>query len=233
MTFEERLVQLRKARGMSQEELAEKVGVSRQAVSKWETGDAQPDYVKLMALADALGVSLDDLCGREPPSAPAGQTETPAPESAPKKKRWVFWLAAVLAAVLLLGVGVLIGSRIASGSVRPQDVTISNVEFYTYDDSDKLFYQFIPSVIGKDYAYQIVFITPDGTERVFAADCGAAGCSGQVSLAGGIYDVSVVVLSGGDQYVIPVAEDLCFEHRGGATWTPHDSSERHESETHH
>ena len=231
MTFEERLVQLRKARGMSQEELAEKVGVSRQAVSKWETGDAQPDYVKLMALADALEVSLDDLCGRPTPSAPAGQA-APAPESAPKRKRWVFWLAAALAAVLLLGVGVLIGSRIASGSVRPQDVTVSNVEFYTYD-SDKLFYQFVPSVIGKDYAYQIVFIAPDGTERVFASDCGAAGCSGQVSLAGGIYDVCVAVTSEGKQYVIPVAEDLCFDHSGGATWTPHDSSERHESETHH
>lgn len=221
MTFEERLVQLRKARGMSQEELAEKVGVSRQAVSKWETGDAQPDYVKLMALADALEVSLDDLCGRQTPSAPAGQA-APAPERPPKKRGWVFWLVAALAAVLLLGAGVVVGSLITFGTVRAQDVTVSNVEFYTYDDSDKLFYQFIPSVIGKDYAYQIVFTAPDGTERVFAADCGAAGCSGQVPLAGGVYDVSVVVLSGGDQYVIPVAEDLCFEHRDGATWTPHD-----------
>lgn len=231
MKFEERLVQLRKARGMSQEELAEKVGVSRQAVSKWETGDAQPDYVKLMALADALEVSLDDLCGRAAPSAPAGQG-APAPERPPKKRGWVFWLAAALGAALLLGAGVLAGSLIAL-TVRSQDVTVSNVEFYTYDDSDELFYQFMPSVIGGDYAYQIVFTAADGTERVFAADCGAAGCSGQASLAGGVYDVSVVVLSGREQYVIPVAEDLCFEHRGGATWTPCDSSGHHESEPHH
>ena len=61
MTFEERLVQLRKARGMSQEELAEKVGVSRQAVSKWETGAAEPSTSNLLALAKLYGVDAGEL----------------------------------------------------------------------------------------------------------------------------------------------------------------------------
>ena len=80
MTFSQRLSQARKARGMNQETLAHQVGVSRQAVSKWETGDALPDLPRLLALADALELPLDDLCGREPPPSPS---QPPAPISTP------------------------------------------------------------------------------------------------------------------------------------------------------
>ena len=66
MSFQENLIRARKARGMTQEELAAKLNVSRQAVSKWETGESLPDLYKLAALADELGVSTDELCGREP-----------------------------------------------------------------------------------------------------------------------------------------------------------------------
>ena len=64
MTFSEVLIKRRKELGFSQETLAEKVQVSRQAVSKWETGEAMPDMAKLIALSDALGLSMDALCGR-------------------------------------------------------------------------------------------------------------------------------------------------------------------------
>lgn len=59
--FQERLYQLRKERGLSQEELANQVGVSRQAVQKWESGAAQPTLDKLTALAQYFGVTLDFL----------------------------------------------------------------------------------------------------------------------------------------------------------------------------
>ena len=52
---------LRKANRMSQEEVAEKIGVSRQAVAKWENGDSLPDLVNCEALANLYDVSLDDL----------------------------------------------------------------------------------------------------------------------------------------------------------------------------
>lgn len=65
MKFSSQLVHYRKSKGMSQEELAALVGVSRQAVSKWETEEALPDLNKAIALAEALGVSLDALCGNE------------------------------------------------------------------------------------------------------------------------------------------------------------------------
>ena len=56
-----RLVGLRKKAGLSQEELADKLGLSRQAVSKWERAEASPDTDNLICLAKLYGVSLDDL----------------------------------------------------------------------------------------------------------------------------------------------------------------------------
>jgi len=62
-----RLVELRKKSGLSQEDLADKIGVSRQAVSKWETASASPDTDNLICLAKLYGVSLDDLLNTEQP----------------------------------------------------------------------------------------------------------------------------------------------------------------------
>ena len=59
--FHENLVSLRKINQMSQEELAEKIGVSRQTLSKYETGEALPDIEKCKILADIFDVSMDDL----------------------------------------------------------------------------------------------------------------------------------------------------------------------------
>lgn len=62
------LQQLRKLRGLTQEDLAERVGVSRQAVAKWESGETSPDLEKSRLLAQVFGVSLDDLVDYEPSS---------------------------------------------------------------------------------------------------------------------------------------------------------------------
>lgn len=59
--FKDNLISLRKMNSLSQEELAEKIGVSRQTLSKYETGESVPDIEKSKALADVFGVSLDDL----------------------------------------------------------------------------------------------------------------------------------------------------------------------------
>lgn len=55
------LVKLRKKNGLSQEELAEKIGVSRQAVSKWERAESSPDTDNLIALAKVYDMPLDDM----------------------------------------------------------------------------------------------------------------------------------------------------------------------------
>lgn len=57
----EKIYQLRKAKNWSQEDLAAKIGVSRQSVSKWERGEALPDLERMISLSDVFGVSIDDL----------------------------------------------------------------------------------------------------------------------------------------------------------------------------
>lgn len=64
--FRDNLVQMRKLRRLTQEDIAEKVGVTRQAVAKWEAGETVPDLDKCKMLAEILGVSLDDLANYEP-----------------------------------------------------------------------------------------------------------------------------------------------------------------------
>ena len=61
MTFADKLQSLRKAKKLSQEDIAEKCGVTRQSVSKWETGLGYPETEKLLVLCDILEVNLDYL----------------------------------------------------------------------------------------------------------------------------------------------------------------------------
>ena len=67
MTIADRILTLRKSKGMSQEELADAVGVSRQAVSKWESEQATPDLEKVVIMSDIFDVTTDYLLkGIEP-----------------------------------------------------------------------------------------------------------------------------------------------------------------------
>ncbi len=97
MTIGETIQRLRTKRRLSQEQLAELVGVSRQAVSKWELNTALPDTDKLVPLARALGVSVDELLGNAFENSGSG---TPQPEQ--KKPGWFathwYWLGLILAA---------------------------------------------------------------------------------------------------------------------------------------
>lgn len=85
-----RLVNLRKEKGFSQEQLAEKIGVSRQAVSKWERSEASPDTDNLIMLARLYEVSLDELLRTEDeipkPEAQTEQTEEIPPETESEEK---------------------------------------------------------------------------------------------------------------------------------------------------
>ena len=79
MTLSEKILRLRTQKGLSQLELAEQLGVSRQSVSKWETGQSVPDLDKLIKLSDLFGVTVDELVREgERPQPP--QPETPPPQ---------------------------------------------------------------------------------------------------------------------------------------------------------
>lgn len=61
MNFSEKLKEIRKNEGLSQEQLAEKIGVSRQAITKWETGKGLPDVENIVILAEIFKITLDEL----------------------------------------------------------------------------------------------------------------------------------------------------------------------------
>lgn len=95
MTLGENLQNLRKASGLSQDEVAEKLFVTRQSVSKWETDKAEPGVENLKTLAKLYGVSVDVLVGAE---------ETPEQPAAPSDsafRRLLKYRVALVAVVLL------------------------------------------------------------------------------------------------------------------------------------
>ena len=86
MTLSEKLIDLRRKAGLSQEQMAQRLDVSRQAVSKWETGESLPDTGKLLAISRLLGVTADYLLDdrqSEPDASPAA-----APKLRPAARIW-------------------------------------------------------------------------------------------------------------------------------------------------
>ena len=61
MNFNEKLINLRKSKGLSQEELGAELKVSRQTISKWESCQSYPDFQRLVLLSDYFGLTLDEL----------------------------------------------------------------------------------------------------------------------------------------------------------------------------
>lgn len=217
MNFSEILIQRRKQLGLSQESLAEKIQVSRQAVSKWETGEAMPDMTKLIALADALEMTLDALCGRNfpeqvvNPSAP----EKPAPE-----RRWILWVVA--AALVLCCVVLLLNAAKTSPPASlylPDGISVSGVRF-SQEAGGFLSYRFFPSVVGEDYTYQIVFSGEELQPQTFGAAYADGMCSGTAYLPHDTYAVSVVISDGETPYLVPVATDLKMHPDGSVGWMP-------------
>ena len=111
------LYELRKEKGMTQQELAEKLNITNKAVSKWETGEAFPETAQLVPLADIFGVTVDELlrgarhaagnAGGEPHPSAAAVSAPSAPETVKAKRqlakraRLLLCAAAALIVVLL------------------------------------------------------------------------------------------------------------------------------------
>ena len=104
MILRDKLIVLRDKAGISQMTLAEQLGVSRQAVSRWESGDATPSMDKLKTLAKIYGVSLDWLCSDvadEKPevaeSSEDNETNNATASAEDKEKRKIRYIAIALA----------------------------------------------------------------------------------------------------------------------------------------
>ena len=129
----ENIKRLRKAKGLSQEELAVKLNVVRQTVSKWEQGLSVPDADLLIALSEAFETSVSTLLGDAPEAAEADtlkaiseKLEVINLQLAQKncsKRRVLHWVFVTLAALMVIGFAVLfcVGSPYRLGLVRPRD----------------------------------------------------------------------------------------------------------------
>ena len=107
MSLAEKMIELRKQNGLSQQDLADRLGVSRQAISRWETGAVQPLADSVKSLAQVFQVSTDYLLNDDldtptpPPTAqPAPPQEKPKPTR--KHRKWLLALAALAAAAVLV-----------------------------------------------------------------------------------------------------------------------------------
>lgn len=137
MRLEEKLTVLRKESGYTQLDLAEKVRVSRQAISKWETGRALPSAENLKYLSELFGVSVDYLLNDDMTEEPKPKEQEPAPEPQteeaviPEKEkgkpvRWKYITALLLAVLLGLLIGVFVGKyserHISIGDIPGEEV---------------------------------------------------------------------------------------------------------------
>ena len=98
----ENIRRLRKLNNMSQDELAEKLNVTRQSISLWENGQTQPSLENIVALAKLFKVSTDELLGSDKTDAPASNTVPAAEQERPKKNTKIFFLILGAAIVVVL-----------------------------------------------------------------------------------------------------------------------------------
>ena len=147
MELKERLTVFRRQQGLTQDELALKIGVSRQTISKWERGAAVPSTESLVALGRLYGVPLDELAngdlqpGEEPAAAVAVMEEPDTPRE--PGKRWAKLRGGAVLAVCLLLVTIAavitIWSAIAKEWEKPKRNVISQDDLeWEYIDLEEL-----------------------------------------------------------------------------------------------
>ena len=111
MTLCEKLTQARKAAGLTQADIAARLSVSRQAVSRWESGQSKPSTEKILALGELYGVSIDRLLNTENAEKPAVETTSDEPEAVPvetvisekhRPQAWLKYMVAALCGALLM-----------------------------------------------------------------------------------------------------------------------------------
>ena len=125
MTLGEKIQNMRKARGWSQEELAARVGVTRQAVSRWESGSAKPDADKILAVCDLFGVSADYLLRESYAGEGAVRTEV-----SPKNDRHYLLNAGQILGILLVTLAIVMVFVIAVlASIYPHTMHINGVDY--------------------------------------------------------------------------------------------------------
>lgn len=156
MQFNETLAMLRKSRGLTQEQLAERLGVSRQAIARWEAGETAPDVKILRNLCEIFGISADVLLNgadENPPSVSLNESADTAPTeilaktspALPLRTKLTFAAAvmAIAAVTVTVNIGIIKLSETKSQNTDsdfPRLTSLSNaprIEFWTADEYEK------------------------------------------------------------------------------------------------
>lgn len=129
MTIGEKIYKLRKAKGWSQDYLAEQLGVSRQAVSRWELDDSAPELQKVYKLSALFSVSCDYLLNAQMEEPEAVLQETSTAKKHPKHtKIWVSVLSVVLG-VMILGTLAVLSAIVPSYTESRQEISREDIAF--------------------------------------------------------------------------------------------------------
>ena len=219
MLFHEKLIQRRREKGMTQEDLAEGLSVSRQTVSKWENGECMPDADKFIRLSDILEISLDELAGREVEVEPI---VLPAPEL-PKPGGKLRRLLAAAAACLVIGLGCFCLGRYAFPKTAPAEAgqtaalpeTLTASGFAVVGREAR--FTANAAIDGRAYLYRSDFqeMEPVSLPAVYAN-----GVYTVENLPVGTYDRMVLVINAdGQERSALVVTNLRIDPDGGAGWT--------------
>ena len=107
----EKIYTLRRKHGLSQEQLAEKIGVSRQAISKWEGGLSTPELEKLKALSECFQITIDELTGdraTDTPDDAVKEKEAPTPRETQESRAGIFLCLIGSVCLILFGISTVV-----------------------------------------------------------------------------------------------------------------------------
>lgn len=191
MEFYSILSSMRKAKGMSQEELAEKLGVSRQAISKWENGISSPEMAQLTKLCEIFETTPNELLGYEDKKETQEKTVVVSAPQRPWYKVMLIVIAGILAANLItVAIPLTIGfvrsmtddnyenTQLISNSIKSFDIIGKEVVGH----NRIIEIEFVPGVTDSKFEYLVGVIDENGYETLYPAKIKAGICRAQIEL---------------------------------------------------
>lgn len=125
MDLSKRLMELRMKNGLTQGQVADAVGVSRQSISKWELGEAVPGTEKMKKLGELYGLSVDDLLSDDP-IVPKSREDRQAPDPVPAKSRR--GVIALLLIIAILTMAMVIGYFLRKGGGTEEEIPVGKLQ---------------------------------------------------------------------------------------------------------
>lgn len=218
MTFSEILIKRRREQSITQEELAERLDISRQSVSKWECGESMPDADKFIKLSEILNISLDELAGKE-------TSVTENDQIADKKSggsRTKIIVFSVIACVLLISVGIIcfFAGYYVRGKNEPEtsqvkDITVYDAELYYISGEVTITFNLNTAESGKIYIYPNYL----GAYPITVAATYKNGLySATVSLNAGFYKQIIFETDGKQPQSVLLMSNVILEKGGGSSY---------------